>query len=138
MFNGDIFLNGDFNQQEDATENYGQRNYLSVRYKVRAGSTVQYTTPHSQTLTLANFRVAGGAGIGTSLHIGGTSSGQGLFVGKKNSGDTVKFTVLGASGNTDIARNLMLQVLLSSMAQLMLMQTLQLEMEQQISSLLIM
>ena len=101
LFNGDIFLNGDFNQQEDATENYGLRNYLSIRYKMRAGSVATYTPSFSNSNT-SNLRVFGGAGINTTLHVGGTGSGQGLFVGKKNSGDTVKFSVLGASGNTDI------------------------------------
>ncbi|ADO99005.1 YadA domain-containing structural protein [Prochlorococcus phage P-SSM7] len=101
LFNGDIFLNGDFNQQEDATENYGLRNYLSVRYKMRAGSVGAYTPSYSNHNT-SNLRVFGGAGVNTTLHVGGTGSGEGLFVGKKNSGDTVKFSVLGATGNTDI------------------------------------
>ena len=52
LFDGDIFLNGDFNQQEDATENYGLRNYLSVRYKLRTGSVAAYNPSHSQTPTL--------------------------------------------------------------------------------------
>ena len=101
LFNGDIFLNGDFNQQEDATENYGLRNYLSIRYKMRAGSVATYTPSFSNSNT-SNLRVFGGAGVNTTLHVGGTGSGEGLFVGKRNSGDTVKFSVLGASGNTDI------------------------------------
>ena len=98
LFNGDIFLNGDFNQQEDATENYGLRNYLSIRYKMRAGSVAAYTPSYSNHNT-SNLRVFGGAGINTTLHVGGTGASQGLFVGKKNSGDTVKFSVLGASGD---------------------------------------
>ena len=98
LFNGDIYLNGDFNQQEDATENYGLRNYLSVRYKLRAGSVGAYTPSYSNHNT-SNLRVYGGAGINTSLHVGGTGSGEGLFVGKKNSGDSIKFQVLGASGD---------------------------------------
>ena len=101
LFNGDIFLNGDFNQQEDVTENYGLRNYLSIRYKLRTGSIAAYTPSYSNHNT-SNLRVFGGAGINTTLHIGATGSGQGLFVGKKNSGDTVKFSVDGPSGNTDI------------------------------------
>ena len=101
LFNGDIFLNGDFNQQEDATENYGLRNYLSIRYKLRTGSVATYTPAFSNSNS-SNLRVFGGAGINTSLHVGGTGSGEGLFVGKRNSSDTVKFSVLGASGNTDI------------------------------------
>ena len=101
LFNGDIFLNGDFNQQEDVTENYGLRNYLSIRYKLRTGSIAAYTPSYSNHNT-SNLRVFGGAGINTTLHVGATGSGQGLFVGKKNSGDTVKFSVDGPSGNTDI------------------------------------
>ena len=101
LFNGDLYLNGDFNQQEDATENYGLRNYLSVRYKLRAGSVGAYTPSYSNHNT-SNLRVFGGAGVNTTLHVGGTGSGEGLFVGKKASGDTVKFSVLGATGNTDI------------------------------------
>ena len=98
LFNGDLYLNGDFNQQEDATENYGLRNYLSVRYKLRAGSVGAYTPSYSNHNT-SNLRVFGGAGINTSLHVGGTGSGEGLFVGKKVSGDSIKFQVLGASGD---------------------------------------
>ena len=105
LFNGDLYLNGDFNQQEDATENYGLRNYLSIRYKLRTGSVGAYTPSYSNHNT-SNLRVYGGAGINTSLHVGGTGSGEGLFVGKKNSGDTVKFQVLGASGDITSAGDL--------------------------------
>ncbi len=101
LFNGDIFLNGDFNQQEDATENYGLRNYLSVRYKMRTGSVAAYTPSYSNHNT-SNLRVFGGAGVNTTLHVGGIGNGEGLFVGKKNNSDTIKFSVLGATGNTDI------------------------------------
>ena len=93
--------NGDFNQQEDATENYGLRNYLSIRYKLRTGSVAAYQ-PFILKLQHFNLRVFGGAGVNQNLHVGATNSGEGFFVGKKNSGDTVKFSVLGASGNTDI------------------------------------
>ena len=98
LFNGDIYLNGDFNQQEDATENYGLRNYLSIRYKLRTGSVAAYTPSYSNHNT-SNLRVFGGAGVNTSLHVGGTGSGEGFFVGKKNNGDSIKFQVLGASGD---------------------------------------
>ena len=101
LFDGDIFLNGDFNQQEDATENYGLRNYLSVRYKLRTGSVAAYNPSFSNSNT-SNLRVFGGAGVNQNLHVGAVNSGEGFFVGKKNSSDTVKFSVLGASGNTDI------------------------------------
>ena len=99
LFNGDIYLNGDFNQQEDATENYGLRNYLSIRYKLRVGSVAAYTPSYSNHNT-SNLRVYGGAGVNTSLFVGGTGTGEGFFVGKKNSGDTVKFSVDGPTGNT--------------------------------------
>ena len=101
LFNGDIFLNGDFNQQEDSTENFGLRNYLSVRFKLRAGSFSAFNPSFSNSNT-SNLRVFGGAGVNQNLHVGATGSGEGLFVGKRNSNDTVKFSVLGASGNTDI------------------------------------
>jgi len=101
LFNGDIFLNGDFNQQEDATENYGLRNYLSVRYKLRTGSIAAYNPSFSNSNT-SNLRVFGGAGVNQNLHVGATNAGEGFFVGKKVNSDTVKFSVLGASGNTDI------------------------------------
>ena len=99
LFNGDLYLNGEFLQQDDATENFGTRNYLAVRYKVRAGTSAAYT-PNYSTHGQSNLRVYGGAGIRTTLHIGGTDSGEGLFVGKETSSDTVKFSVLGATGNT--------------------------------------
>ena len=101
LFNGNVFLNGDFNQQEDATENYGLRNYLSVRYKLRTGSIAAYNPSFSNSNT-SNLRVFGGAGVNQNLHVGATNAGEGFFVGKKVSSDTVKFSVLGASGNTDI------------------------------------
>ena len=101
LFNGNVFLNGDFNQQEDATENFGLRNYLSVRFKLRTGSFSAFNPSFSNSNT-SNLRVFGGAGVNQNLHVGATGSGEGLFVGKKNSGDTVKFSVLGANGNTDI------------------------------------
>ncbi|ADO97241.1 structural protein [Synechococcus phage S-SM1] len=99
LFNGDLYLNGEFLQQDDATENFGTRNYLAVRYKIRAGTSAAYT-PNYSTHGQSNLRVYGGAGIRTTLHIGGTDSGEGLFVGKETSSDTVKFSVLGATGNT--------------------------------------
>ena len=62
-------------------------------------------TPNYASHGSSNARIFGGAGIGTSLHIGATGTGQGLFIGKKNSGDTVEFEVIGASGNTRIGRS---------------------------------
>jgi len=105
LFNENVWLNGDFNQRDSSTESWGLRNWMQVRYKLRAGSTVQYN-PTYATHDTSNLRVYGGAGIGQNLHVGATGSGEGLFVGKKNSGDTVKFSVLGASGNTTIVGTL--------------------------------
>ncbi len=98
LFDSDIYLNGDFNQRDSGTESWGLRNWLQVRYKIRAGSSVSYNPSYSNHNT-SNLRVYGGAGVNQNLHVGATGSGEGLFVGKKNSGDTVKFQVLGATGN---------------------------------------
>jgi len=101
MFDSDVVINGTILQKESATEVFNEQNFLRVRRKLESGS-VQVLTPSYASHTQSNARIFGGAGIGTTLHIGGTDAGEGLFVGKENSGDTVKFSVLGASGNTDI------------------------------------
>ena len=71
---------------------------MRVRYKFRTGTTAAYT-PSYATHNNSNLRVFGGAGIATDLHIG-----DDLYIGKLNSGDTVEFSVLGESGNTEIGR----------------------------------
>ncbi|AIX17313.1 structural protein [Synechococcus phage ACG-2014b] len=101
MFDSDVVINGTILQKESATEVFNEQNFLRVRRKLESGS-VQVLTPSYASHTTSNARIFGGAGIGTSLHIGGTSASEGLFIGKKESADTVKFSVLGASGNTDI------------------------------------
>ena len=99
LFNSDLYLNGALNQKDlGATETFSTQNYLRVRYKLRAGSTIAYT-PSYATHGNSNLRVYGGAGIATDLHIG-----DDLYIGKLNSGDTVEFSVLGESGNTEIGR----------------------------------
>jgi len=99
LFNSDLYLNGSLNQKDlGATETFSTQNYLRVRYKLRAGSTIAYT-PSYATHGNSNLRVYGGAGIATDLHIG-----DDLYIGKLNSGDTVEFSVLGESGNTTIGR----------------------------------
>ena len=99
LFNSDLYLNGALNQKDlGATETFSTQNYLRVRYKIRAGSTIAYT-PSYATHGNSNLRVYGGAGIATDLHIG-----DDLYIGKLNSGDTVEFSVLGESGNTEIGR----------------------------------
>ena len=101
MFDSDVVINGTILQKESATEDFNEQNFLRVRRKFESGS-VQALTPSYASHTTSNARIFGGAGIGTSLHIGGTSASEGLFIGKKVNSDTVKFSVLGASGNTDI------------------------------------
>ena len=99
LFNSDLYINGAINQKDlGTTETFSTQNYLRVRYKVRAGSTVAYT-PSYATDNNSNLRVFGGAGIATDLYIG-----DDLYIGKLNSGDTTEFTVLGESGNTTIGR----------------------------------
>ena len=99
LFNSDLYINGAINQKDlGTTETFSTQNYLRVRYKLRAGSTVAYT-PSYATDNNSNLRVYGGAGIATDLYIG-----DDLYIGKLNSGDTTEFTVLGESGNTTIGR----------------------------------
>ena len=100
LFNNDIYINGAINQKDQgtATETFSTQNYLRVRYKFRTGTTAAYT-PSYATHNNSNLRVYGGAGIATDLHIG-----DDLYIGKLNSGDTVEFSVLGESGNTEIGR----------------------------------
>ena len=70
LFNSDLYLNGALNQKDlGATETFSTQNYLRVRYKLRAGSTIAYT-PSYATHGNSNLRVYGGAGIATDLHIG--------------------------------------------------------------------
>ena len=47
LLNGDLYLNGDFNQRDSGTESWGLRNWLQVRYKMRAGSSVAYTPTYA-------------------------------------------------------------------------------------------
>ena len=104
MFDSDVVINGTILQRESSTEVFNEQNFLRVRRKFESGST-QQLTPNYASHGSSNARIFGGAGIGTSLHIGATGNGQGLFIGKKNSGDTVEFEVIGASGNTRIGRS---------------------------------
>lgn len=99
LFNNNIYVNGLIIQKEDSTATYSRQNYLEVRYKLRAGVTAAYT-PSYATHDTSNLRVYGGAGIATNLHVG-----DDLYVGKKNSADTIDFQVIGASGNTTIGRS---------------------------------
>ena len=100
LFNNDLYINGAINQKDQGTttETFSTQNYLRVRYKFRTGTSIAYT-PSYATHNNSNLRVYGGAGIATDLHIG-----DDLYIGKLNSNDTVEFSVLGESGNTEIGR----------------------------------
>ena len=100
LFNSDIYLNGELIQKDNASAAFSRTNYLEVRYKFRSGTRAAYTPSYAEHDT-SNLRVYGGGGISTDLHVG-----EDFFVGKKTSSDTIQFSVLGASGNTDIAGTL--------------------------------
>ena len=74
---------------------------MRVRYRGRFGDTYQ-ADPSYASHNTSTLKAHGGAGIMRSLYVGATGSGEGFSVGKKNSGDTEKFTVIGASGDTTI------------------------------------
>ncbi|AOO16221.1 hypothetical protein RW040709_094 [Cyanophage S-RIM12_RW_04_0709] len=101
LIDGTLHVNGAIEVQDSATETESRLNWLRVRYRGRFGDTYQ-ATPSYASHNTTTIRAHGGAGIERTLHVGGTGSGEGLFVGKRYSGDTVKFSVLGATGNTDI------------------------------------
>jgi hypothetical protein len=106
LFHQNIYVNGAINVKDAGDGGAASVvNRLTVRYRSVFGSVLPYT-PTFATDTISNARITGGAGIATSLHIGGTAANQGLFVGKRISSDTVKFSVLGASGNTSISGTL--------------------------------
>jgi hypothetical protein len=106
LFNDDVYVNGTIIVKDTGGGGTASTvNNLAVRYTTVLGSTLPYT-PAFATSTSSNLRVTGGAGIATSLHIGGTGASEGLFVGKRINSDTVKFQVLGASGNTSISGTL--------------------------------
>jgi hypothetical protein len=106
LFSQDIYVNGAINVKDAGDGGTASTvNSLTVRYRSILGSILAYT-PSFATDTNSNARITGGAGIATTLHIGGTSAGQGLFVGKRITSDTAKFSVLGASGNTSISGTL--------------------------------
>ena len=106
LFAQDIYVNGAINVKDAGDEGTASIvNRLTVRYRSVFGSVLPYT-PSFAADTNSNARITGGVGIATSLHIGGTSSNQGLFVGRRVSGDTVKFSVLGINGDTSTSGTL--------------------------------
>ncbi len=103
MFDSDVVINGTILQRDDSTETFNEQNFLRVRRKLQVGN-IQALTPSYASHNSSNLKVFGGAGIQTDLHIG-----DDLYVGKLNSGDTVKFQVLGESGNTTIQGTLLVE-----------------------------
>ena len=103
MFDSDVVINGTILQRDDTTETFNEQNFLRVRRKFESGST-SALTPNFALHNQSNARIFGGAGVGTDLHVG-----EDFFVGKKNSGDSVKFEVLGATGNTTIEGTLLVE-----------------------------
>ena len=101
LIDGTLHVNGAIEVKDSATEAESRLNWLRVRYRGRFGDSYG-ATPSYASHNTTTLRAHGGAGVEKTLHVGGTGSGEGLFVGKRNSGDSVKFSVLGASGNTDI------------------------------------
>lgn len=95
LFNNNLYLNGTLQLKDTGSGGTASRvNLLEVRYRATMGTVASYT-PSYATDTTSNLRVTGGAGIATDLHIG-----DDLYIGKLNSGSTVKFQVLGENGNT--------------------------------------
>jgi len=108
LIDGTLHVNGAIEVKDSATEAESRLNWLRVRYRGRFGDSYQ-ATPSYASHNTTTLRAHGGAGVEKTLHVGATGSGEGLFVGKKNSGDTVKFSVLGASGNTTIEGTLLVE-----------------------------
>ena len=96
LFNNNLYLNGTLQLKDTGSGGTASRvNLLEVRYRATMGTVASYTPSYATDIT-SNLRVTGGAGIATDLHVG-----DDLYIGKLNSGSTVKFSVLGENGNTD-------------------------------------
>ena len=101
LIDGTLHVNGPLEIKDSATETESRLNWLRVRYRGRFGDTYQ-ASPSYASHNFSTIKAHGGAGIMKSLYVGATGSGERFSVGKLNSGDTEKFSVIGASGNTDI------------------------------------
>ena len=101
LIDGTLHVNGPIEVKDSATETESRLNWLRVRYRGRFGDTYQ-ASPSYASHNFSTIKAHGGAGIMKSLYVGATGSGEKFSVGKLNSGDTEKFSVIGASGNTDI------------------------------------
>ena len=83
-------------------------NWWRVRYRGRFGDSYQ-ASPSYASHNFSTLKAHGGAGIMKSLYVGATGSNERFAVGKLNSGDTEKFTVIGATGNTTIQGTLLVE-----------------------------
>ena len=108
LIDGTLHVNGAIEVKDSATEAESRLNWLRVRYRGRFGDTYQ-ADPSYASHNNSTIKAHGGAGIMKSLYVGATGSGERFSVGKKNSGDTEKFTVIGASGDTTIQGTLLVE-----------------------------
>ena len=101
LVDGTLHVNGPLEIKDSATETESRLNWLRVRYRGRFGDSYQ-ASPSYASHNFSTLKAHGGAGIMKSLYVGATGSNERFAVGKLNSGDTEKFTVIGATGNTTI------------------------------------
>ena len=101
LIDGTLHVNGAIEVQDSATETESRLNWLRVRYRGRFGDTYQ-ASPSYASHNFSTLKAHGGAGVMKSLYVGATGSNERFSVGKKESGDTEKFVVIGATGNTTI------------------------------------
>ena len=101
LIDGTLHVNGAIEVKDSATETESKLNWLRVRYRGRFGDTYQ-ADPSYASDSFSVLKAHGGAGIMKSLYVGATGSGERFSVGKKNSGNTEKFVVIGATGDTTI------------------------------------
>ena len=108
LIDGTLHVNGAIEVKDSATETESRLNWLRVRYRGRFGDTYQ-ASPSYASHNTSTLKAHGGAGIMKSLYVGATGSGERFSVGKLNNGDTEKFTVIGASGDTTIQGTLLVE-----------------------------
>jgi len=101
LIDGTLHVNGAIEVKDSATETESRLNWLRVRYRGRFGDTYQ-ASPSYASHNTSTLKAHGGAGIMKSLYVGATGTDERFSVGKLNSGDTEKFSVIGATGNTTI------------------------------------
>ena len=101
LIDGTLHVNGPLEIKDSATETESRLNWLRVRYRGRFGDSYQ-ASPSYASHNFSTLKAHGGAGIMKSLYVGATGSNERFAVGKLNNGDTEKFTVIGATGNTTI------------------------------------